>query len=168
MNSSAPFVDDAHAIKCELAGEVLRSYGSLHLRVTGHSMLPTVWPGDTLVIEPANNRDVSEGDIVMFSNGQRLVAHRLVAKARGSSDLIETQGDAVSSPDSPVVQDDLLGKVSLILRNGRCITPSQSLRFSQRAVAAVLRRSGFAARVLVGVGGLRRNARIQTSQLHTQ
>ena len=31
-------------------------------------MLPTVWPGDTLVIEPANSIRVAEGDIVLFSS----------------------------------------------------------------------------------------------------
>ena len=35
-------------LNASLASEVLRSSGSLHLRVTGWSMLPTVWPGDTL------------------------------------------------------------------------------------------------------------------------
>jgi len=167
MKSLAPFVDDAHALKCELAGEVLRSSGSLRLRATGWSMLPTVWPGDTLVIEPADSRDVSRGDIVMFSNGQRLVAHRLVAKGCGSVDSIETQGDAVPRPDFPITQGQLLGKVSCILRNGKSIAPSQRLRFSQRAAAAVFRRSEFAARVVVGVHGLRRSSLAETSQVQT-
>jgi signal peptidase I len=168
MKRSAQASGDCHALKCELAGEVLRSYGVLRLCVTGHSMLPTVWPGDTLVIGPLDNPDVSTGDIVLFSNGQRLVAHRVVAKACGSRDSIETQGDAVPCPDSPVAQDDLMGKVSFILRNGRSIAPSQSLRFSQRAVAGVLRRSNLAARVVVGLHRLRRNSRTQASQVQEQ
>lgn len=168
MKRSAQSSGLCHALKCELACEVLRSSGALRLRVTGHSMLPTVWPGDTLEIEPLDSPDVSTGDIVLFSNGQRLVAHRVVAKICGSRDSIETQGDAVPSPDSPVAQADLMGKVSFILRNGRCIAPSQSLRFSQRAVAGVFRRSNLAARVVVGLHRLCRNSRTQTPQVQEQ
>ena len=155
-------------VQCELAGEVLRSSGNLRLRVTGHSMLPTDWPGDTLVVESVSGRDVSKGDIVLFSNGQRLVAHRLVTSNSESENLIETQGDAVPRPDSPVIQSQLLGKVSSILRNGESIAPTRNLRFSQRAAATIFRRSDFAARVVVGVHGLRRNSSDQTSQVQTQ
>jgi signal peptidase I len=145
------------ALTCDLAGEILRSSGSLRLRVTGWSMLPTVWPGDTLVVEPVSTDSVSEGDIVMFSRGQRLVAHR-VTKICGAGE-VQTQGDAVPRPDAPVAQREVLGKVSAIMRNGKRIEPSRHLRSSARAIAAVLRRSEITARVVVGVHGLR-----QTSQ----
>ena len=73
---------DAHALKCGLAVEVLRSSGTLHLRVLGWSMLPTVWPGDTLLVERLASNEVFDGDIVLFSNGRRFVAHRVVAGKR--------------------------------------------------------------------------------------
>lgn len=151
---------DAHSLKCGLAVEVLRSSGTLHLRVMGWSMLPTVWPGDTLVVEHLAGNDIFDGDIVLFSNGRRFVAHRVVAGTRrsGMSD-VRTQGDAVPHLDSPVSGGNLLGKVSFIVRNGKRIPPRKSLRFSERAVAAVFRRSPLVARVFVGVHGLR-----QTSQ----
>ena len=38
-------------LKCELAAEVLRSFGTLRFAATGWSMLPSVWPGETLVVE---------------------------------------------------------------------------------------------------------------------
>lgn len=144
--------DAAHARKHELAAELLRSSGSLRLSVTGHSMLPTVWPGDRLVVERVSIDDISEGDIVMFSSGLRFVAHRVVAKrcASGGSSAL-TQGDSVSRPDSPVARQEIMGKVSRILRNGRCIEPGKSPRLSDRVVAAVFQRSEFAARVAVGI-----------------
>jgi signal peptidase I len=146
---------NAHSLKCELAGEVLRSAGSLRLRVTGWSMLPTVWPGDTLVVERAAAGDVVDGDIVLFSNGRRLVAHRLVARnGEAGVSTIQTQGDALPHLDSPVPGENLLGKVSFILRNGRRISPGKDLRLSERAIAALFRRSPRAARVVVGVHGL--------------
>ena len=151
---------DAHALKCGLAVEVLRSSGTLHLRVLGWSMLPTVWPGDTLVVERLASNEVFDGDIVLFSNGRRFVAHRVVAGTRRSGrSNVQTQGDAVPHLDSPVSGGNLLGKVSFIVRNGKRIPPRKSLRFPERAAAAVFRRSPLAARVFVGVHGLR-----QTSQ----
>jgi len=132
-------------------------------------MLPTIWPGDTLVIEHARSGDVFDGDIVMFSNGRRFVAHRVIAKSNGSGDsMVQTQGDALPHPDSPVARGDLLGKVSFIVRNGRSIEPSKSLRLSERAIAALFRRSEIASRVVVGVHGMRQSFRqiqIQASQL---
>ena len=121
-------------------------------------MLPTIWPGDTLVIEQASGDQVCAGDIVLFSSGRRFVAHRVVAIGDafdGSS--IRTQGDAVPYADSPLAASDIMGKVSLILRNGRNrdrIEPSQQMHFSKRAVAAVFRCSPSAARVVVGVRGM--------------
>ena len=38
-------------LKCELAAEVLRSFGTLRFAATGWSMLPSVWPGETLVVD---------------------------------------------------------------------------------------------------------------------
>ena len=78
MTASPQVFDDAHAVKCELAGEVLRASGRVRLQVTGWSMLPSVWPGDTLVIESVASDAVSEGDIVLFSRERRLFAHRVV------------------------------------------------------------------------------------------
>jgi signal peptidase I len=157
MTVASPAFDDAHSLKCELAGEVLRSSGTLRLKVMGWSMLPSVWPGDTLVIERANSNTVSEGDIVLFGRDRRLFAHRVVTKSiYDGNERVVTRGDAMPAPDSPVSQDELLGKVSFILRNGRCIEPSKTLGFSERAVAALVQRSEIAARVVVGVHGVHR------------
>jgi len=158
MKLSTQAMDDAHALRCELAGEVLRSSGNLHLVVTGWSMIPTAWPGDRLVIEHASSEQVRAGDIVLFSDARRFVAHRVVAitdDPGGSS--VRTQGDAVPYADSPLAASDVMGKVSLILRKGRtgeCIEPSQRMHFSSRAVAAVFRRSSFVARVVVSIRGM--------------
>jgi len=148
---------DIHAVKCELAGEALRRSGALRLRVTGWSMLPSVWPGDTLVFGPIDGDRVAEGDIVLFGRGSRLVAHRVVARSACDASIL-TRGDAVAQADAPLQDGDLLGKVSFIVRNGRCIEPSKAPRFSERAVSALIRRSEVAARVVVGVHGMRKKS----------
>lgn len=174
MISSASNLGDVNAVKYELAGEVLRSSGTLRMRAIGRSMLPTVWPGDMLVFEPVRSNDVSEGDIVLFSNGRQFVAHRVVTKSNAPGGArVQTQGDAVARADSPVSASDLLGKVAFILRNGKSVEPGRSLRFSERAVAALVRRSEIVARVVVGAHGMRKSShgrlqvyasRVQTSE----
>ena len=168
MSSSAPWLAESHALKCELAGEVLRSSGRLRLQVTGWSMLPTIVPGDVLVIDRARADEISEGDIVLFRRDRRFVVHRVVTNTAEHADgTIVTQGDAMVSPDLPVSDGALMGKVSMILRNGRGIEPRKSLRVSERAVAALARHSEVAARVVVGIHGWGQTSRTQTSQTQT-
>jgi signal peptidase I len=155
MTLTPQVLDEAQALKCDLAGEVLRSSGTLRLQVVGWSMLPIIWPGDTVVVERASKADVLDGDVVVFSNGRRLVAHRVVTKDSGSGDsMVQTKGDALSRLDAPVAHDEVLGKVAFIRRKGKRVKLATSLRLPERAVAAVFRRSTLAARVVVRVHGL--------------
>jgi signal peptidase I len=169
MRLPAQACDETHAIKCELASEVLRSSGKLRLRVTGWSMLPTVMPGDTLVIDRIPSDAVSEGDIVLFGRDRRFFVHRVVSASRPQGAGFVTRGDAMPAPDPPVAESDLLGRVSFIVRNGKCLDPTKTMRFSERAVAALVQRSTFAARVVVGVHGMRQDSQdpsqIQSSRV---
>ncbi|HYM79141.1 MAG TPA: S24/S26 family peptidase [Candidatus Dormibacteraeota bacterium] len=148
-----------------MASEVLRSSGSLRLQVTGWSMLPTVWPGDILVIEHLESDAAKDGDIVLFGRDRRLFAHRIISQdSKAGEPGILTRGDAMAAPDAPVAKNELLGKVSYILRNGKCIEPNKTLRFPERAVAALVQRSETAARLVMGVHGLHQASRVRTSQ----
>ena len=126
-------------------------------------MLPAVWPGDVLVIERATRGDVSKGDIVLFGRDRRLFAHRVVAKSIEDCTIL-TRGDAMPAPDPVVRENELLGRVSSIIRNGKCIAPSPALHFAERVVASVVRSSVIAARVVVGVHGMQQAAQRQIVQ----
>src|SRR5271165_4333030 len=105
----------SHALRFELAVEVLHRCGSVRLRATGRSMVPTIWPGDTLVIEPLRDGRVECGEIVLFSRNGRFVAHRVIAQSRSDGkQQIRTQGDAVASADAPLFSADVIGRVPLI------------------------------------------------------
>jgi len=148
---------ELHAVKCELAGEVLRASGRLRLRVTGWSMVPTILPGDTLLIEPASCERVGKGDIVLFRRDRRLFVHRVSGKSGNTGDLqILTQGDGMRRPDPPVSAAQLLGKVAFVVRDGRCLAPARNPGLTMRSVAALARRSSSAARLIVGVHNLGR------------
>ncbi len=153
MGTSA--LNPLNAMKCELASEVLRSSGTLRLRVTGWSMLPTVMPGDTLVIDRIHSDEVSEGDIVLFGRDGRLFVHRVIDKGQPQTRRIVTKGDGMRAADPPVSGSDLLGRVSSIVRNGKCLEPKKTMSVPERAVAAIVQRSTFAARVVVGVHDMR-------------
>jgi signal peptidase I len=157
MTSSSQSRARMHAIEHELAEQVLRCAGRLHLPASGRSMMPAIWPGDTLVVEPATSSNLAPGDIVLFSNEYRFVAHRVVEKNDDADKgRVLTRGDAMATADAPIRSGEILGKVSFIVRNGKCIEPSKSLRLSERALATLLRRSEIAAHVIVGVHGLSR------------
>lgn len=123
-----------------------------------------------LVYVFASSDGISEGDIVLFGRDRRLFVHRVVTGSQPQNAEIVTRGDAMPAPDPPVSESDLLGRVSFILRDGKCIEPSRSLRFSERAVAALVRRSAFAARVVVRVHCRRqtfRQSQVQASRVQT-
>lgn len=162
MRQRASIFNEVHSIKCEMAAEVLRRSGLLRLRVTGWSMLPTVCPGDILVIERVDRAALAQGDIVLVSRDRRLFAHRLLSKDEENAEFL-TRGDAMTAPDPPVGDNQVLGRISFILRNGRCIEPSRTLSLSDRMVANLAQRSGIAARIIVGIHNLRQTAASQST-----
>ena len=139
---------DAHALKCELASDVLRSSGALRLQVTGWSMLPALWPGDTIQIERAAADDVSTGDIVLFGRDRRLFVHRVIEVISGAR--LSTRGDAMPTADPVVTSDELLGRVTLVERNGKSFIPRQNVGLAGRIAAGLFSRSAIAARVFCG------------------
>jgi hypothetical protein len=150
----------AAAVKCELASEVLRSFGKLRFAATGWSMLPTVWPGDTLVVERVRPDRMLVGEVVLVGRDGRLCAHRLVSKAEGSGNTRRiaprlttlqfiTQGDAMPAPDRPVSENELLGRVSYVIRAGKLVALPAKLSGAAKLVAQIVRRSVPAARALV-------------------
>jgi signal peptidase I len=143
-------VGQAHALKCELASEVLRSFGSLRFRATGWSMLPSVWPGDTLVMERVSPDQVRAGAVILVGRDGRLCAHRVVSVAEGfGSPRWITQGDANSAPDQPVSEGELLGRVNYLIRAGKLVPVPAELSVVDQLIAKIVRRSKTAARAFV-------------------
>ena len=142
--------ETAAAVKSDLAGEVLRSFGPLRLLAIGWSMLPVVWPGDTLVVERVSQEEVCIGDVVVVGRDGRLCAHRVVATAgdAGNPQWI-TQGDALPVADRPVAGNELLGRVAYLIRAGKLIAVPAQLSAMKRLTAKIVRHSVPAARALV-------------------
>jgi signal peptidase I len=148
--STQPAQETEQAAKCKLAEAVLRRFGMLRLKVTGRSMLPSVWPGDILLIHRRDIRQVILGNIVLFSRKGQLIAHRVIATLDTAEDpALVTQGDSLSSPDVPVTSAELLGKVAFVFHCGAWREPQARLGLGARLGAAFLSHCSLAARVLV-------------------
>jgi len=145
----------------ELLAEVARKFGEIRFKATGDSMLPSVWPGDLLTVRRQSFSEFQSGEIVLYEReagentltrpygpaspgGRSFVAHRVVR--RNGRQLI-TRADSLRQNDAPVHEDQVLGRVVSISREGRDIR----LEFTRRRQIAawVLRRSDFAGRVLL-------------------
>jgi hypothetical protein len=133
----SPEVDLAHSVRSDLAAESLRLSGTLRIRVTGWSMLPTIWPGDTIVVNTADDNQIVAGDIALFRRNNDFFVHRVIGKSAPMEVL--SRGDCMPQPDPPFASSELLGKVQFIVRGEKRIEPSRNVSASRRAVAGLLR-----------------------------
>lgn len=73
------------------------------LTVLSGSMAPTIAPGSVVIVQPIDLADLRAGDVIAFQapiDGRPTVTHRVVEiERRGPRPLVQTKGDANSSPD---------------------------------------------------------------------
>jgi hypothetical protein len=102
--------------------DALKRRGRISLRVHGTSMQPWVRPKDIALIRKISIENVRCGDVVLFRRENHLLVHRIVEK-RGSLDAAQlfSKGDAHPKSDGVVQEQELLGRVVRIYRNGRRI-----------------------------------------------
>jgi hypothetical protein len=113
-------------------------------------MLPTIWPGDTLVVERLCADQVKAGEVVLVGRNGRLCAHRVISREENSGHpLWITQGDAMPNPDPPVNESELLGRVNYVIRDGRCVAMRSKSSVAAKLTTKIVRRSFLAARALV-------------------
>jgi signal peptidase I len=156
MKRAHSAADAETTAKCELAGEVLRSFGRLRFAATGWSMLPSVWPGETLVVERVSPDQVHIGDVVLVGREGKLCAHRVIdTGADPENPRWITQGDAMPAPDRPVAGNELLGRVAYLIRAGKVVAVPARLSVVEGLIANIVRRSVPAARALVYLNRMR-------------
>lgn len=92
---------------------------SIRVRVTGRSMTPFLRSGEVVTINEQRHDSLMIGDLIFFRNASgSLLLHRIVRKKRSvdGTFVFQTLGDGLYSPDEPIPQDAVLGKVSMIER----------------------------------------------------
>jgi hypothetical protein len=143
-------VENREAVKSQVVADAVRTFGELRLRVTGSSMLPSVWPGDILSVRQCVIAEVRLGDIILFERDGGLCAHRVVDKIVGpDQDSLITQGQQLPRPDPPVSAAELLGRVTSIERGELRIDPRAGLGLWPRIASRILRHSGLATRLML-------------------
>ena len=140
------------AIHLELAVEVLRSSGDLRFRANGASMLPSIFPGDILLVQSQPMANVRCGDVALWSRDGRFYAHRVTRLLQdGDRTAVVTRGDALTEDDPPIGRDEYLGAVLAVVRRGRLIEISAKPTFGNRLLSRFIRRSdAFASWLLRG------------------
>lgn len=98
------------SLRADLAAAMLREGRTVELPATGSSMRPLIPPGGTIRVEPARATDVVPGDIVLTTDGTRLVCHRLLYR---TADRIVTRGDDSPLCDPPLPSTAILGRVPI-------------------------------------------------------
>jgi SOS-response transcriptional repressor LexA len=96
-----------HSELIPLIRDVVGQGGHLAVQAAGGSMLPTISPGDVLVLGPAGKPQV--GDIAVVARLGRVVAHRVV---RTEGIALATRGDACTREDLPA--SEVLARVCAI------------------------------------------------------
>jgi signal peptidase I len=139
--------DDA---KRDLTADVIRQFGEARLKVTGASMLPSVWPGDVITVRRKSAADLIPGQIVLCYRDRKYLAHRLIAKR---DQYFFTRGDSLSYDDPPFRENEVLGEVCSIQRNGREVALSTSWWHS--GASWIVRHSDLCSRVLPRLLSLR-------------
>lgn len=127
---------------CRLVADSVRMHGGIRLPAVGTSMVPAVQPGDLLSIQLVDPNEISPGDIVVYARDQRLIVHRIVRTSAGSiGPCLVTRGDRLLRDDPPVLQDDLLGRVTRIERKQRLVNLRPFSNVVEQALCMVLRHS---------------------------
>jgi hypothetical protein len=138
------------AAKIAMAADLLRSQRTIHLRACGTSMLPTLWPGDLLTIEPFTATQAVAGDIVLVARAGRFFIHRLSQMGGPCGDATWiTRGDAMPECDPPGSVEQIVGRVSRVERNGREFLVQRQLPVLNRQIAKLIARSDFLRRAVV-------------------
>jgi signal peptidase len=80
--------------------------------IMSNSMNPLYYRGDVLVINKANNENITVGDIIIYSTDTKIIAHRVVNIIEENGEkYYQTKGDANQSVDLKLVEkDQIIGK----------------------------------------------------------
>ena len=99
----------------QLVSEHLAKEGEAILQVTSESMSPLIRINDLVRIRNVSAQDLRCGDIVVIQKGDEYITHRYLEK-QGKMWL--TRGDNLVLPDPPIHENQYIGKVVEIQREG--------------------------------------------------
>lgn len=138
-------------------GLLARGGRSIVVRLSGISMGRTIPDGAMVRVEPVDIEAARRGDVLAFSDGDRVVAHRVRFRAR---DHFVMLGDGYIVPDLPVPASTILGRIAQWNDGGewRAVQPRRKPTLTGAilvfAVSAALLVSPWLARKIAAAAGL--------------
>ncbi|MBL4585717.1 MAG: hypothetical protein JKX84_01465 [Flavobacteriales bacterium] len=119
MNLAATRVFSENEVK-KIGRDILRSETAVRLRLSGNSMFPFLLRNDVAIIEPIPVSELKVGQVVVFENDDRWIAHRLVLLNYVDEKVqLQTQGDSLPRADKIFGEKDYLGVISAVFRNDK-------------------------------------------------
>ncbi len=163
--------DGTGQARLALCKAILVAEGPLRLRIRGSSMVPALWPGESVTICSTAMKDARVGQTAVFLRDGHFVAHRIVriAPSKSAADrrAVVTRGDAAREEDAPILQSEWLGIVASVHRFGRPRALRHvSTRFAMW-IATLVRDSILLRRVLDRLGVLAGEASAVQGRSHT-
>ena len=99
-----------------LAETILKQGNCIRFKAKGWSMLPSIRSGDIVAVSPITD-GITSGDIILYRSKENTpVVHRVIKK--NESGGILTKGDSSLDFDSPITNEQVLGKVIDVERRG--------------------------------------------------
>ena len=145
----------------EVSSELLRLGYSIRFRPAGQSMQPTIRDGEAIMVAPATASKIRRGDILLYSTGESLIAHRVVRIAcdKEAAARFILRGDSSVSCDAPVSFGQILGHVICVERAGR------SVRLAGRRARIRHIANAWAAKIKRRIAVARRRYKVSTGKL---
>jgi signal peptidase I len=137
-------MDLAHPAALSLLTDLLAGDAATRFTVTGASMRPFLAGGESVILRRVRPGEIRHGDLLLFRQseraGGRLLLHRVVVIRRrsGLPATIRTQGDALWTPDEPVAEDQVLGRVCAVEDRAPGAEPLDLEARSQRVRALLI------------------------------
>jgi signal peptidase len=100
-------------------GVIWLNSGALGVRpslISGNSMNPMLYPGDVVITRVISPEQIQVGDVIRFHRDGIDVVHRVKeVRTNGSTLVFVTRGDNNNVDDSPIMTDQLEGKVIMAI-----------------------------------------------------
>lgn len=129
MNKKIPLIKLAPIIE-----EKLRAGGSVTLEITGQSMLPLLVQGRDSISLVRCDEKLKKYDLPLYRRADgSFVLHRVIGVRRGGYVMC---GDNQYEKEYPVTDDQIIGVVSSILRDGKhiCVGDVEYIKYVKRRV----------------------------------
>lgn len=119
-------------------GAKIRAQGAASVRILNGDMFPWLRSGDQVFVRRWSFELLRPGDVILFERNEAFFVHRVirVEAGNGIAKTAITKGDALDAADTPVTEEEFVGRATRIHRGRRHIDiESLGQRIAARTLA---------------------------------